>query len=186
MSQLRELITPFPDRYVHSNPSGGGSYVKHAVIQQRLMQVLGPFTFEHVDTLYGDVAAIEPNPKGNSMRARTGAPALVDALVGVIARLRVTVDGRDVVVEEAGDCEQPHNWPHNGARMKDAMSDAFKRCSMRLGLGLSLWAQDDFFLFDKLSEPVGADSRQGNPAAGSDAGPVSAPGPAITRVGIDG
>ena len=38
----------------------------------------------------------------------------------------------------------------NGARLKNAVSDAHKRCAMRVGLGLHLYAQDDYFLLDQL------------------------------------
>jgi hypothetical protein len=58
----------------------------------------------------------------------------------------VTIDGHTVT----GDCEQPHNWDTDGARLKDAMSDAYKRCAMRLGVGLHLWAQDAFYLGEKM------------------------------------
>jgi hypothetical protein len=34
--------------------------------------------------------------------------------------------------------------------MKDAMSDAYKRCAMRLGVGLHLWAQEHYYLGEKL------------------------------------
>ena len=149
---VRELAKPFPDKYIHKNPSGGGSYIKHHVIEQRLIQVLGvPPSFEKVEVIFGDVAAIPPNPSGKSQRAKEGRPALKGVIVGVIARLTIILDGRRVVVEEAGDCEQPHNWDSDGQRLKDAMSDAYKRCAMRLGCGLHLWSQDEYFLFDQLS-----------------------------------
>jgi len=72
--------------------------------------------------------------------------------VGAVCRVRAVVDGRTVAVEEIGDCEQPHNWPHDGARLKDAMSDALKRCGMRLGVGLHLWSQDEFTLYGQLQK----------------------------------
>lgn len=128
MRQLTKLLHPFPQKVIHSNPSGGGSYVKHSTVQQRLMDVLGLVDFELVQVIRGTVAGKPGNPKGSSERARTGTPDLADSVVGVVARMTATVDGQRVVVEEAGDCEQPHNWPHDGARMKDAMSDAYKRC----------------------------------------------------------
>lgn len=152
LSDLAKLSHPFPSRVIHKNPSGGGSYVKHSTVQQRIMDVLGLVDFQLVEILRGDVAAIPPNPKGTSERAKRGAPALERVVVGVIARMSATIDGQAVTVEEAGDCEQPHNWPHDGARMKDAMSDAYKRCAMRLGVGLHLWSQDDFYIADKLAK----------------------------------
>lgn len=151
MRDLTKLLHPFPASVVHRNPSGGGEYVKHSTVQQRIFDVLGPVDFTLVEVVRGGVSAIPPNPKGNSERARNGAPALDGAVVGVVCRMVATIDGMSHVVEEAGDCEQPHNWPHDGARMKDAMSDAYKRCAMRLmGVGLHLWSQDDFYLADKM------------------------------------
>lgn len=150
MRDLTKLLHPFPATVVHSNPSGGGSYVKHSTVQQRLMDVLGLVDFELVEVIRGHVDAKPPNPNGKSQKAKNGSPALTGAVVGVVCRMRATIDGQAVVVEEAGDCEEPHNWPHDGARMKDAMSDAYKRCAMRLGVGLHLWSQDDFYLAEKL------------------------------------
>jgi hypothetical protein len=71
-------------------------------------------------------------------------------VVGAVCRLSVEIDGRMVRIEDVGDCESPHNWPHDGARMKDAMSDAIKRCAARLGIGLHLWSQDESYLYDQL------------------------------------
>jgi hypothetical protein len=150
LRDLTKLLHPFPEKVIHRNPSGGGSYVKHSTVQQRIMDVLGVVDFELVQIVRGDVAGRDPNPSGKSDRARKGTPALIGSVVGVVARLTATIDGQRVVVEEAGDCEEPHNWPHDGARMKDAMSDAYKRCAMRLGVGLHLWSQDDFYLAEKM------------------------------------
>lgn len=148
--QATMLVHPFPDRVIHKNPSGGGTYVKHSTVQQRLMDVLGYVDLELVQIIRGHVDPKPPNPNGKSAKAKAGSPALTDAVVGVVARMTCTIDGQTVTVEEAGDCEEPHNWPHDGARMKDAMSDAYKRCAMRLGVGLHLWSQDDFYIADKL------------------------------------
>lgn len=152
MSQLRELARPFPNNYIHKNPSGGGSYVTHSVVVQRLLMVCGPFDFSIREVLRGDVAAIPANPQGKSERAKQGRPALVDAVVGCIGELSVVIDGQRVTVSDVGDCEDPHNWPHDGARLKDAASDAIKRCAARIGLGLHLWADDEFFLYNKLMD----------------------------------
>lgn len=154
MVDLRDqtkLLHPFPSAVIQSNPSGGGSYVAHPVVEQRLIDVFGraPSTVL-VEVLRGLVPGKAPNPSGTSRRAKEGTPDLSGAVVGVVLRMTVTVDGQQVTVEEAGDCEQPHNWPHDGARLKDAMSDAYKRCAMRLGVGLHLWAQDDFYLGAKM------------------------------------
>jgi hypothetical protein len=157
-SQLARLAKPFPARLIHSNPSGGGSYVKHSVVTEKLLAVVGPFDFELVEVIRGTVAGKPGNPNGTSQRAKDGTPDLDQAVVGCVARLTAQIDGRRVAVDECGDCESPHNWPHDGARLKDAMSDALKRCAMRLGVTLHLWSQDEFSLYDQIKDktPVAA------------------------------
>ena len=160
MTDLQALAKPFPSKFIHGNPSGGGSYVKHHTINQRLLVNVGPFDWELVQILRGFVPGRAPNPNGKSQRAKDGTPDLTDAIVGVVFRLTCVVDGRRTVIEEVGDCEEPHNWPHDGARLKDASSDALKRCAMRLGLGIHLWSQDEYFLDRALaqrSEDAGGD-----------------------------
>jgi hypothetical protein len=154
MSQLLDLSRPFPQRVIKKNPSGGGSYVGHHLYAQRLLMHLGAYSFERVEVMRGDVAAVAPNPDGKSNRAREGVPALSDVVVGVICRLTVVVDGAEMVIEDVGDCEDPHNWPHDGARLKDAMSDALKRCCARIGLGTHLYAKEpeDYVLARVLKE----------------------------------
>jgi hypothetical protein len=138
---LTKLVYPFPQKVVHTNPSGGGDYVSHWVVEQRLLDVLGTVNTELVHTVHGDVAS-----------KKEGQPGLTGACVAVILRMTVNIDGREVVVEEVGDCEDPLFWKTDGARLKDAFSDAYKRCAMRLGVGLHLWARDEFYLFDKLKK----------------------------------
>ena len=144
MNLMKELAEPFPKRLIHTNPSGGGSYVKHHVVCQRLILALGyPPNFEQVKVHYGNVDGFTTN-NGKVF------PDLENVIVGVTCRMSVEIDGREVSVEDTGDCEQPHNWKTDGARLKDAMSDAYKRCAARLGVGLHLWSQDEFFLYDAL------------------------------------
>lgn len=172
--EIVQLSQPFPDVYVHKNPSGGGTYVKHHVIEQRLIQVFGrPPTFERVEIVFGDVAEIKPNPNGNSQRAKEGRPPLKNVIVGVVCRMTVTIAGEKVVVEEVGDCEQPHNWDSDGQRLKDAFSDAYKRCAMRLGCGLHLYSQNEYFLHEEVikvsqGSSDGTASQVGNPSAQRD------------------
>jgi hypothetical protein len=150
MSDLLKLAKPFPAKYVHDNPSGGGSYVKHHLITQKLLADLGAYQWEIVQVIRGYVDAKAPNPNGKSFKAKQGSPALEAAIVGCVGRLTVCVDGRTVTVDGAGDCEDPHNWPHDGARLKDAESDAKKRAALHLGVALHLWAQDEYILYDAL------------------------------------
>lgn len=151
-TQQARLAAPFRDQQIRKNPSGGGEYVKHSVVNEKLLAVVGPFRWECVQVIRGDVAGRKPNPDGKSERARAGVPPLTNAVVGYIGRLTLEVDGRTAVYEEAGDCEEPHNWPTDGARLKDASSDAFKRCAMRAGVGLHLWSQQEFFLYAYLTK----------------------------------
>lgn len=184
MSQLHDLSKPFPSKFIHGNPSGGGSYVKHHVVDQRLLQVVGPFDWEKVEIIRGFVPGKAPNPNGTSARAKAGTPDLADAVVGVIWRLTVEIDGRRIVIEEAGDCEEPNNWPHDGARLKDALSDALKRCAMRFGCGLHLWSQDEYFLFSRLGEEGATPPPNVDPTTGeiSGGGEPASPPPAAPPV----
>jgi hypothetical protein len=204
MSQLRDLARRFPSSVVHTNPSGGGVYVSHHLYVQRLLMHLGGYSFERVDILRGRVAGKPPNPNGSSARAKEGTPDLEDAVVGVVCRLTVEVDGRTLVIEDVGDCESPHNWPHDGARLKDAMSDALKRCCARIGLGTHLYSksEDDYVLYRVLTdqEEIAAGPSGGGESSGQtlvDNKPVveskdptppanPSPAPPVSRAGGDG
>ena len=73
---------------------------------------------------------------------------LVDPL-SYFNRLEVMVDGDCVTITEVGDVEHPGT--NNASNLKNAASDALKRCAMRLGVGLHLWSQDNYYL-DKALE----------------------------------
>ncbi len=144
MHDLSQLARRFPEGFIERKD--GIDYVAHHVVTQRLLSIVGPFDFELVEIIRGDVAAATPDPNGRIRRARAGTPALRNVVVGGVWRLTCEVDGHRVRIEEVGDVGDVHNWPHDGARLKDAASDALKRCAMRLGLGLHLWAQEHYFL----------------------------------------
>jgi len=139
MNQLHELSRRFPDKFIHKNPSGFGDYIQHSVIRQRLLTVLGAYSTDIVETLYDE-----------------------GIITGVILKLSCVIDGKEISVVEAGDVENPTNWKTNGARMKDAMSDAIKRCAMALGVGLHLWSQidgeDEYFLDKQLEKELNAET----------------------------
>lgn len=158
-SQRYQLVIPFPASLVKQKPGSNARYVPHHVYTQRLISVLGTYDFEVAQVLRGMVVGTPPDPNGSSARAKRGTPDLTDAVVGVVCRLTVTIDGERQVIEEIGDCEQPYNWLTDGARLKDAISDALKRCCMRIGMGVHLYAKDpsDFVLRDALRKKLDAE-----------------------------
>ena len=130
MTDLYQLSVPFPDSLVRKAPSGKyGDYVTHSTITERLLSIVGPFDMRVTDTFIVD-----------------------GKLEAVILEMTFMIDGQRVTIQEAGDCEQPDNWKTQGARLKDAISDGVKRCSMRVGLGLHLWSGGDYFLQTQLGK----------------------------------
>lgn len=128
MSQIYELSRPFPAALIKQKPGKfAASYVEHSVISQRLLEVVGPHTFT--------VDKPVTNPDG--------------VVVGCLATLTVEVDGKTVTITEVGDVEHPGT--NNASNLKNAASDALKRCAMRVGVGLHLWSQDNYYL-DKALE----------------------------------
>lgn len=165
MKQLTELAKPFKSALVKKAPQGKyGSYVSHSTVNEKLLAVVGPFDFEVVEAIRG----YAPEVKGQNQTW----PARDQAIVGCLARLTVTVDGRVTVVQEVGTEDTPamHNDAEN---LKNAASDAFKRAAMRLGVGLHLWSQQDFFLHAYLTsrETPGTPTETPSPARKPDPAP---------------
>ena len=132
MSQLHELSRPFPPSLVKQKPGKfAAAYVEHSVISQRLLEVVGPHSFE--------VKQAITNPDG--------------VVTGCLAALSCTIDGFPVVVVEVGDVEHPS--ANNASNLKNAASDAYKRCAMRLGVGLHLWAANNYYLDKALEKREG-------------------------------
>ena len=125
----KNLVRIFPEKFIHKNPTGFGDYIQHSVIRQRLLSVLGGYSQEVKHIIR------------EKLTDKQGVER--EVITGVILALTVEIDGELVTIEEAGDVEQPFNWKTDGARMKDAISDAVKRCAMALGVGLHLWSQFD-------------------------------------------
>lgn len=146
MSDLRQLAEPFPVSLVKAAPQGKyGSYVSHSTVNERALSIVGPFSFEVVEVIRGEAHEVvlkKGKPDERVYPART-------AIVGCLARLTVEVDGRLTFITEAGDVEGAAGQ-EDGANLKEAASDAFKRCWMRTGLGLHLWSQGDYFLDKQL------------------------------------
>lgn len=148
MTQLRDLATPFKGALVKAAPKGKfGSYVSHSTVNERALSVVGPHSFEIVEVVRGWADAVTIN-KGKD-NERTFPPR--EAIVGCLARVSCWVDGHMVSVVEAGDVEGAASQ-EDGANLKEASSDAYKRCWMRLGLGLHLWSQEDYFLDKQLDK----------------------------------
>jgi len=71
-------------------------------------------------------------------------------IVGCVGTLSCEIDGRRVTVSKVGDAANPK--AANGEKPEIASSQAFKRCAMRLGLGLHLWSGKHYFPYRALGE----------------------------------
>lgn len=146
-TQQTRLAKPFRQSQIQKNPTGYGEYVKHSIYVERMLHN-GPYDFEIVEIIRGEFLDKAKQPH--------------NGVVGCLARLTAEVDGVRRTVVEVGDCERPDNWSHDGARLKDAASDAFKRCCMRgFGLGLHLYSQGDYALYEALRKRDDDASQEG-------------------------
>ena len=132
MSDLLRLSKPFPSQFIESKPGAySADYVKHSTVNEFLLGIVGPFDWQLVQVLH------EP-----------------DGMVsGAVFRMTLEIDGRSVRIEEVRSIQQAGN-KNNGDRMKDAASDALKRCAMRAGLGLHLWSQKKYILHSTLESKI--------------------------------
>ena len=135
------LAQPFPDRYIRQAPAGKyGTYVNHADVTQRLISEVGFFDYEVTKIVYGQAPAIMGRNDSNQVFEKF--PAREGAVVAVLARLTITDRNQRLhSITETGTVDNPA-MHHDGESLKNATSDAFKRCAMRLGLGLHLWSVD--------------------------------------------
>lgn len=148
MTQLRELSKPIPQKYLTQNSKGMTS-CDHTVITQLLHLRVPGWSQEVVEVLRCDV----PEFKGQNQTWPGG-----HFVTGVVLRLRCEIDGNPVVIEEVGGVELAQMKDGDGERLKHAISDALKRCAMRVGLGLHVWAQDSYFLDRGLEKTNGSES----------------------------
>jgi len=131
-TQLAALAKRIPARWIKQKPGGfAADYVAHADIQQILLTKLGPVSQRVVEVIYSPEHVVQ----------------------GCVLECTYIIDGETVVVQEAGDVERPGN--NNGANLKNAVSDAVKRCAMRVGVGLQLWCQDNYVLDKTLTKTEG-------------------------------
>jgi hypothetical protein len=136
--QIAALYRAIPRKYIKPAPAGKfGTYVPHWVIQQAIVDAVGPFSWELVQVLRGDSAG---TVKGKQV-------SYSDVITGAVYRMTATIDGDRVTIEEPGSVVA-YLQSDDGERLKKASSDALKRCGMRLGVGLHLWCKtpDEFFL----------------------------------------
>ena len=117
-----DLKKPFAKSVVKKNPAGFGDYVPHHIYTRRLVES-GLFdSFDTVEVIKGQAGHV------------------------IGARCTLVVDGKSVT--HVGDVEPSainqflNGKKSEGELIKDAESDALKRCCMRLGIGLELWEQD--------------------------------------------
>jgi hypothetical protein len=156
-AQLAKLARPFPSSVIDQTPDKAkADYVEHAVVNQWLLGIVGPFDYELAHVWRGPVLERTKRNDRSGFFEGKSEVLLADAIVGATYRLTATVDGRRVRVEQTGDVKDATNWPHDGARLQTAESDALKRCAMRLGLGLHLWA-DVYVLAERLNRVPLAD-----------------------------
>ncbi len=123
-AQLKALAKPFPSSLVERAPGGFGDFVTWSVKVEKLLASVGPFDWCIVREI--------TDPDGT--------------ITGCVGRLTLTIDGRTVSVEGAGDVERPDILANNGTRLKHAESDALSRAASKVSCGLSLWSQDKYRL----------------------------------------
>jgi hypothetical protein len=135
-TQLQSLAKRIPKSYIKQKPGGfAADYVSHADIQQMLIAKLGVPPSQEITQI---------------IRSADGQAQ------GVVLRMVFNIDGQTVVIDEVGECERPGQ--NEGLNVKNAVSDAVKRCAMRTGLGLSLWAQGTYILDKALADKEGDDN----------------------------
>ena len=152
MKNLKELAKPFQGLVKGAAPGKFGDYVEHSAVTQRLLLHCGPYDQTVVREIYD-----EHKEYGKT-------------LTGVVLELVLNIDDRVVAIQESGSVDKPYKVTNrktgermnNGERLKLAISDAHKRCAMRVGLGLHLWAQDDYFLYDQLEVKNGRRQKNTN------------------------
>jgi hypothetical protein len=136
VSQAAELAHRIPDKYIGKSDKGMDA-ADHTVITQLLLLRVPGWSFEIKEVLRSEVPA---------KQTKSGEKAGGFFVTGCVGRLSCTIDGQPVVIEEAGGVELAGLKDGDGERLKHAASDALKRCAMRLGLGLHIWAQGAYFL----------------------------------------
>ena len=132
-TQLQSLAKRIPKSYIKTKPGGfAADYCSHADVQQMLIAKLG----------------VPPSQEVTQIISSADGQAQ-----GVVLRMVFNIDGQTVVIDEVGECERPGQ--NEGLNVKNAVSDAVKRCAMRIGLGLELWCQETYVLDKALATKEG-------------------------------
>jgi len=132
-TQLQSLAKRIPKSYIKQKPGGvAADYCSHSDVQQMLIAKLGVPPSQ-------EVTQIIRSSEGQAQ--------------GVVLRMVFNIDGQTVVIDEVGECERPGQ--NEGLNVKNAVSDAVKRCAMRIGLGLELWCQETYVLDKALADKEG-------------------------------
>lgn len=125
MIQLMDLAKRLPEKWIQEKGTGfSAKYCSHGDIQQALLAKVGPSSQRIVEKIY--------NNEGN-------------VIEGVILEMQFIIDLEPVVIQEIGETER--DTGNNALNLKNSVSDAVKRCAMRVGLGLELWTEN--FALDK-------------------------------------
>lgn len=130
---ILRLARKFPSQLIRTIKKGSHNedYINHAVIAQRLLQVVGAYGWDW-EVVYEE-----------------------GKVVCVHGRLTADVDGKSVTVSGAG--TETYQGDTTGEKIKKMESDAFKRAAAKLGVGLHLWAQDQYFLDKQLAKDLNLD-----------------------------
>ena len=112
---------------------GDVDYVDHTQVTQKLIALI-PDLNMNLGSVYYD--KIEDD-NGNQRKFLTGCDYTISG----------TIDGEFRTVTEAGMCDKPFfakensksPVSNNGQRLKECISDAVKRCALRLGVGVELY-----------------------------------------------
>lgn len=120
MIQLMDLAKRLPEKWIQEKGTGfSAKYCSHGDIQQALLAKVGPSSQRIVKEIY--------NSEGN-------------VIEGVILEMQFIIDLEPVVIQEIGETER--DTGNNALNLKNSVSDAVKRCAMRVGLGLELWTEN--------------------------------------------
>lgn len=144
------LSKKWNDKFVKKLPVSykkeGIAYVEHTQVTQRLIAIIPDINMEIKEMIYDNFT----NPQTGEEK---------NILTGIVYKITGTIDNEFRIVEEIGMCDKPFYNPNpeknikiltNGERGKECLSDAIKRCGMRLGIGIELY-ESDVWLVDYLA-----------------------------------